>query len=334
MRKFTAFVGLVLAIVFSFLATRGVDISRLKTILGTVNLVWLIVGLIGFAAGYLVRVFRWRLMLRDYDSGEASIGKYAVTYVASVAINNILPFHAGDLTRISFARTQLNIPVSATLASMWAEGALDAMVLAVFFCVGLLQWDSPFTEKIGYAIFIATVAMFAIFLIFVFSGRLILQWLNSRIAPRIARRGIWHLLFHFIRQAVEALGALGDLSLMIRLIVLTVLAWLLEGSLVWAVLQSMKFYGYGTLSWFAMSASGLASFLPGTPGNFGTFHYFLMLVATHAGLTNSEAAAYAILTHALIWLPITVVGLAFAFRYLGIDALNLAHMLGMKAPRN
>ena len=260
MRKFAALVGLVLAIVFSFLASRGVDLSRLKTILGTVNLVWLTVGLIGFAAGYLVRVFRWQLMLREYDLGEASIGKYAVTYVASVAINNVLPFHAGDLTRISLARTQLNIPVTATLASMWAEAALDAMVLAVFFSIGLLRWDLPFTEKIGYAIFVATAAMFIIFLIFVFSSRLILQWLNSRIAPRIATRGIWHLLFHFIRQAVEALGTLGDLSLMVRLIVFTIIAWLLEGGLVWAVLQSMKFYGLGTLSWFAMSASSFCVF--------------------------------------------------------------------------
>jgi uncharacterized membrane protein YbhN (UPF0104 family) len=93
-------------------------------------------------------------------------------------------------------------------------------------------------------------------------------------------------------------------------------------------------HGHGTLSWFAMSAASLASVLPGTPGNFGTFHYFLILVATRAGLDKSEAAACAILTHALIWFPITVVGLAFAFRNLGIDALNLSRALSRKTPQN
>ena len=47
-----------------------------------------------------------------------------------------------------------------------------------------------------------------------------------------------------------------------------------------------------------------------SPGYFGTFHVFAMMAAQAFGASASDAAAFAIVTHLLHWLPVTLTGVA------------------------
>jgi uncharacterized membrane protein YbhN (UPF0104 family) len=60
--------------------------------------------------------------------------------------------------------------------------------------------------------------------------------------------------------------------------------------------------------WLALPVGTLATLIPSTPGYVGTFDYFTVKAMTELGNTTAAATAYALLVHALLWLPPTLVG--------------------------
>jgi uncharacterized membrane protein YbhN (UPF0104 family) len=57
-----------------------------------------------------------------------------------------------------------------------------------------------------------------------------------------------------------------------------------------------------------LGAATLATLLPSSPGYVGTFDYFATLGLTAYGALPSTAAAFAFLTHLMLWIPVTVAG--------------------------
>ncbi|HSC81948.1 MAG TPA: lysylphosphatidylglycerol synthase domain-containing protein, partial [Chitinolyticbacter sp.] len=55
----------------------------------------------------------------------------------------------------------------------------------------------------------------------------------------------------------------------------------------------------------------LATLIPSTPGYVGTFDYFTVRAMTALGNGQVVATAYALLVHALLWLPPTLAGGAY-----------------------
>ncbi len=109
-------------------------------------------------------------------------------------------------------------------------------------------------------------------------------------------------------QFFEALGALQSPVRALQLLALSVLAWALEGamyaSVAWSLHAGVAPFG----PWFAASTGTLATLLPSSPGYVGTFDYFAMLGLIAYGANRSVAAAFALLVHLVLWVPVTLVG--------------------------
>ena len=102
----------------------------------------------------------------------------------------------------------------------------------------------------------------------------------------------------------------GDLALVA---VLSVVAWGFEASMYWAVARGfggslahvMNFAG----SLLTTGVANLATLVPAAPGYVGTFEAGVVLAAHGAlGVPRGPALSFAILVHAALWLPITVLG--------------------------
>ena len=63
--------------------------------------------------------------------------------------------------------------------------------------------------------------------------------------------------------------------------------------------------------WFAAATGTLATLSPSSPGYIGTFDYFAILGITAFGAHRAAATAFAVVVHAMLWLPVTIVGAAF-----------------------
>jgi hypothetical protein len=92
---------------------------------------------------------------------------------------------------------------------------------------------------------------------------------------------------------------------------LSLLVWVFEGAVFATV--AFAFDGGATplAPWFSLATATLATLLPSSPGYLGTFDYFAVLGMTSYGYSRESALAFALVVHALLWLPLTVLGIAY-----------------------
>lgn len=305
-------IGIVAALIFLWLAFRQVHWSAGWQILVNSEPVWVLVGLCVLASDYLLRIVRWWLMLRSMIGlpFRSSVGPF----LASIALNNVLPFRAGDLMRMAGFRGQLRLPPTCVLGTLVVERLLDLAALLVFFFIGLLGVEparvpSAFVHA-GYAI--AAGCLLGIMVALAASRALAgaLQRLSEAAGVRglaaaacLARWGSELFSSLSLMRAPRLLGALWLLSLGV---------WFLEGAVFASVARALALDVSGlNASWFAMALGTLGTLLPSTPGYIGTFDYFTVLGMLAHGVPQEAAAIFTLLVHLLLWLPLTVVGLVW-----------------------
>ncbi|MBW3629615.1 MAG: flippase-like domain-containing protein [Gemmatimonadetes bacterium] len=305
-------VGLVVAGAFVYLAFGKLDWSSIQATLRSARPFPLLVGLAALAAGFGVRIVRWWWMLRALEP-SLPLQSCARPFLLSLAVNNTVPLRAGDLVRAFGFGDTLRSPPMRVLATLVVERMLDAFVLLALFFVGLLGVAAG-------ALPVAFVTTGVVLGVACLAGILVLilaPYQLQRVAMRLLRVPI--LARHpsvgrvgvFVEQFFGGLSILESPVRAVQLLGLSLLAWLLEGAMFAAVAWSLAIDGSPMAPWFALATGTLATLLPSSPGYVGTFDYFAMLGLTAYGASRLGAAAFALLVHLMLWLPVTLVGAVY-----------------------
>ena len=273
------------------------------------------------AAAYAVKIVRWRTMLMAVapppgdaaDSGfDPGLAVQAQIFVGSIALNNLLPLRAGDAARVFAFQHQLGRSTAAVLGILVLEKVLDLLVLLAV--LGLVvatipehTWPTAVSTPLAAGVGAAAAA-----------GLLVVAFARplARLLEMLAAR-----LDHAVLRPVLVLGrgtleTIGGQTRGLRLASLagmTVAAWLVEGGLYVVTAHAMSISQPLAAGYLAFALATLSTLLPSSPGYFGTFHVFAMLAVGVFGAGASDAAAFAIVTHLLHWLPMTLVGVAALF---------------------
>lgn len=300
-------VGAVIAALFVWLLARRVEWASVGRVLASASVGPLLLGLALFACGITVRVVRWWWMLRSFEPGLRPI-RCARPFLVSLALNNTMPLRAGDLARAFGFREALRTPPGRVLGTLIIERVLDLVVLLVLFFAGLLGAARGVVPP-GYVTAGAVAGAIgggALVALMLAPRRMAraLERSRARLAPdsRVAR------LIGSAAQFFEALGTLQSPVRALQLLALSALAWMLEGGMYAAVAWSLHASVGPFGPWFAAATGTLATLLPSSPGYVGTFDYFAMLGLTAYGASRSVAAAFAVLVHLVLWVPVTVAG--------------------------
>lgn len=304
--------GLAIGTVFFFLALRGVVWSSIETNLTHAHSGWLLLSVVPLGMAYALRIERWRSMLAVFRT-RAPYARLLAPYLGSFALNNILPFRLGDAARALAFRAELGAPPSAIASTLIVERVLDLWALCLLLCLSLVFMGipdprgsfSPYLWLIG-----SIVALLSLTLTFPRRiAKLAILLLNlglNRVVPRLVSR--------FVVRALLGVSALRSNGLL-WLSLLSILAWLCEGSMMWSVLHALPIEPRSlSMSWAATAMGTLATLIPGTPGHFGTFDFFASAGLIVGGVDRSDATLCAVLTHLIMWLAVTLSGLgAIAF---------------------
>ena len=107
----------------------------------------------------------------------------------------------------------------------------------------------------------------------------------------------------------------------------SVLIWLLETVKYWFVMHAFDFQ----VSFFALmlmnGVVNLATTLPSAPGYVGTFDEPGIEILKLYGVNGNIAAAYTLVLHAALWLPITLLGFYYMLRE-GMSWSELSRAMG------
>lgn len=306
-RIFRLLAGIGLAVIFLWLVLRQISLAEIRHAFLGASLAWVIMALAAFSVGYACRIKRWHIMLQT-DSPHLSWRSCAGPLLASFAANNVLPFRAGDLMR-SFAFNQrMGTTSGVMIATVLVERLLDLLMVVFLLGVTLAFFGVESTRfaGVGSTMLLVCGSFILAFLLFpqIFRGpTLVGGHIVERIFPTFGAKLILE-----IEKSLNTLQHLAQGNTMIRLAFWSLLVWLAEGCVFWFSGLALPVLAVPLAGWLALPISTLATLIPSTPGYVGTFDYFTVRTMTELGNSTGGAAAYALLTHALLWLPPTLVG--------------------------
>lgn len=299
--------GIILAAFFAWLIARQIDLTELKQAFWGAQAGWLVGAFGMFCVGYACRIERWRTMLAR-DKPTLRWIDCAGPLLVSFAANNVLPFRAGDVLRAFAFNTRLDTRSGNVLATIFVERLLDLLMVLVLLGAALTMFglDASRFVRAGSA---ALIAMALVILALLLFPRILApvaraaSKLVARLLPRLGQK-----LIDEVEEGLSTLSQLAGGSAMAKLVAWSFAIWLAEGCVFWFAALALPALTQPTAGWLALPVGTLATLIPSTPGYVGTFDYFTVQAMTVMGNAPAAATAYALLVHALLWLPPTLAG--------------------------
>ena len=316
MKKWQFWFGVLISIVFIWLAVRGLKLSEFWEAVKEANYWWLLPGIAVYFVGVWVRAWRWHYLLGPIKKIPTKT-MFPITTIGYMG-NNIYPARAGEVLRAVILKRKEGVSVSASLATIIVERIFDGVVMLAFVFVNLPEL-AKLTGSSGFAGNIQQVAVIGTG---VFLGALIIFLLAAMLPQTTQKVGMW-IIYRFTPQRFHAriismmikffdgLASLRSPLNVLMVFFTSLIIWLLETGKYWFVMHAFNF----SVSFFALMLMNgivnLATTIPSAPGYIGTFDAPGIAVLTAYGVEHSVAAGYTLTLHVALWLPITILGAYF-----------------------
>jgi glycosyltransferase 2 family protein len=312
-KRWQFWVGILISVVFMYIALRGLHLEDLGEAVQDANYWWLLPGVLVYFMGVWVRAWRWHYLLRPVKaiSTRAMFPVVAIGYMG----NNIYPVRAGEVLRAVVLKRREGVPISASLATIIVERIFDGVVMLGFVFLNLpelarLTNDSGFVGNIqtlalaGMGVFLAALFLFLLAAMFPRQADRVVNGIIRRIIPTRFQARVLDLAARFM----EGLASLRSPKDALMVFVTSTVIWLLETGKYWFVMHAFPF----EVSFFALMLMNgivnLATTIPSAPGYVGTFDAPGIAVLVAYSIPQAIAAAYTLVLHVALWLPITALG--------------------------
>jgi uncharacterized protein (TIRG00374 family) len=316
LRKWQVWLGILISTIFVVLALRGLKLEEVWHNIRHANFIWLVPSVLVYFVAVIVRTWRWGFMLRPLK--RVSVPRLFPVVVIGYMGNNIFPFRAGELLRSYVLRQREEILISSSLATVVVERVFDGLVMLAFVFIALPLTPIPGDSdgRISTIVSLASIAFFGAMILFFILAAFpdhfmrLAKWFSDRLLPKRLAEPALELLDHFL----DGLASLRSFRNVVMIFLTSVLIWLLETVKYWFVMHAFDFQ----VSFFALmlmnGVVNLATTLPSAPGYVGTFDEPGIEILKLFGVNENTAAAYTLILHAALWLPITLLGFYYMLR--------------------
>ncbi|NJN94701.1 MAG: flippase-like domain-containing protein [Anaerolineales bacterium] len=317
MKSWKFWLGAGVSAFFVILALRGLDLGQVWQDVQAANYWWLLPGVLAYFVGVWARTWRWHYLLRPIKPIPLKT-MWPVVVIGYMG-NNVYPFRAGEVIRAYVLKKKEGVSMGASIATILVERIFDGLVMLLFVFIALPSAPG-LPDWLRQIVILASLAFLGA-LIFFFgmaalpqASRNLYRWAIGNFAPRPLQAKMLALADRFM----EGLSSLARLQDVLMIFFTSVIIWLLETIKYWFVMHAFNF----SVSFFALmlmnGVVNLATTLPSAPGYIGTFDGPGIEVLKVFGVNPTVAAAYTLVLHAALWLPITVLG----FWYMARESLH------------
>lgn len=296
--------AVLLAAVFLALSLRGIAWTSVSRTLHHMRLAPLVAAIPLLVVSYLVRGLRWGILLRAETPVPRSIAVWAslVGYLA----NGFLPARAGEPIRAALVSRSSSVTMGTALATALSERLVDAALLTVIAVTSLASAPLlPAWLRAG-ASTMAVVAVIGLAGLFIAPH---FEPLLDRLVRRLPLSEVWtERISGALRHFLHGLRALHSPKRALPFLALTLLIWTLDATVVVVVGKTVAL-GIGFLHALALlSALGLATAAPSTPGYLGIYQLVAVSVLEPLGAPRSDALVFIVTFQAAVYVVITVGG--------------------------
>ena len=292
---------------FSYIALSDINFAEVGRALRSSDYAWLIPALIAFGLGDVARALRWRSLFTP--GRRPPPGPTLNATMIGYFYNNIMPARAGEAARVIVLTQRTSVPPVETVGTVVVERLYDLVViLLIFFAAQPWLPHVSWFKAAAIAAVVLAVAIATVAAILVVYGERPVRFL-LRPFKRV------HLfsgerLDKTVTELTHGLSGLRNKEVAVEAFLWTIVAWMLTA--LCSYLVSLAFhlnlpFACGVL---VAVAVGLSMILPSPPAAIGVFEGAAILALKAYGLPKSTILPYALVLHAVNFVPFIIVGIA------------------------
>jgi uncharacterized protein (TIRG00374 family) len=322
MNRTRIILGFLLAAVFLYLFLRNIDLQHLWTTIRKGNPYWLLIsGLLAFF-NYFFRALRWRFFFLPIK--KTRISNLFRTTIIGFAVSTIFPAKIGEVVRPYLLGKIENISKSAALATVVIERVFDTATILFLLMIYLVFLVEPGQlsgkaqsflvelNRAGLVVFAGMIAL-VIFLYYLKTKPVAVRKVITKV-ERILPARISHSIDDILDSFIQGLSILHDPKILFTIAYFSIAFWLIICAGFWAGVRAYVPGFAFTSTFLIMTLLALGIAVP-TPGGVGSYHLACKLGLTvFFNVPEEQASAIALVSHALVFIPITILGLIFLWR--------------------
>ncbi len=309
-----------LIVVSGYLSIKDIALEDIINALANANYLWVILSIPIILLAHWLRAMRWKTMLKPLIQKTSTYRLFKAVMIGYAA-NSVTP-RGGELLRPYVYAREEGISFSSCFGTIVVERFLDLLTLLVVFLVAL----TVFRDKIIRALqdtfdamggsfdpskvtFIVTI----IALIFIFSFYPPVYSFILRITVKPFSNNLYTKIKGLFDRFRDGFAIIKDPSEYTKIAGYSIGIWICYGIPNYLMFYSFDFQAHHNLgiadAMLLLIVTGLAFLIAPTPGAIGVHHVVIsktMIILY--GVTNKEALAYAILTHAINYIVNSITG--------------------------
>jgi uncharacterized protein (TIRG00374 family) len=304
----------------------GVDLHELSSVLTRAHPAWIGAAVASVFVTYVVRAWRWQVLLAPIG-GASFRHSFRITVMGFTA-TNLLPGRLGEILRPYLIARVEPVSAAAALATILIERLLDLASIMLLFGVFLVTTTAEVGADVKWAgaVAAATAVVSLSLLIFGAGHPGVMRRWSAALTRRLPGR-IAGVAERFAHTLVDGLLVMRQARAVVLATGFSVLLWLSIAVTIWcsALALDLTLTFPDTFLVLMYLVVGVA--VP-VPSGVGSYHFMYQLAVTSIfGVSREVAAAAAIVTHAVSFLPISVLGVV----YLAQDGWTLARLRGVQS---
>ena len=315
--------GLLGSTAFLVLFLRNTDFGEVGRAFTEVSAWWIGPALVVYFAGIAARAWRWHWLLLHIQS----IAWWRLFPIVAIGfgVNNVLPLRAGELVRAHVLYQRHGISRLSGLSSIFMTRVYDGLMLTCFLVVGVVaslvgfQGMNDAGDELTAAMAFLVFGIMGAFLVFGAIARRpadaerLLARVLSRIPGQREREWTW------LSPLIAGMSAQANRRQVVGALVASLIAWGLEALMYWMVGQAFNLGLPFPVYLLVAAAANLLITAPSTAGGVGPFEWAtkatLLIWLPTLGTLNGQdaeatAVAFAAVLHALVIIPVSLVGLS------------------------
>ncbi len=309
-----------LTILFLYFAFKGTDFEKLWQVLSHANYWWVVAMFPILVVSHLFRAWRWEYLLRPIKR-DIRYRNLVSSLMVGYMMNNVLP-RAGELVRPYAIGKLEGLSRSAAFGTVMVERIFDFLSMVVVLALvplvysGPLNQTFPWLEETGIWIMVLTVGFLGLFTFLMLRRDVVERILNLFVRHLSPRRA--ELVARIVHSFLDGFLFLKEKKNYFMIVILSIIVWGL-----YIVMMYVPFYAFGLTEKYSLDMSSALivqaissiGILVPTPGATGPYHYFTIQTLTKLyGVEDELARSYAMVTHAVGFIGITLVGVYYFFR--------------------
>ena len=289
--------GPLLGLACSALFVSRLDLNEFGLAFGHLDWRWMVPVLVFGCINLWLRAVRWGVLLAP--AAPLPTAQLLGVGVTAALAGLGLPMRGGDAVKVLLAVRLPGVKLTDVAAAELLERLVDGLIFGTFISVaaltdGVSGW--PLTLGLGaVALYLPTLLAIPI-----------ASWyLGSRAASSDPTGPAWHPR-RLVDQALGAAHRRGP-RLLARAARLSLLAWAAEAVSYYCLLVAFGWLAPPALSFATVGVANFAFAVPGAPAGVGTFHMPVRsLLVDSFGAEPGMAAAYAVVLHVAVLLPVPI----------------------------